>query len=132
MEQTFLMVKPDGVSRGLMGEVISRIENKGLRISAMKMMDLDEEQAEKHYQEHADKAFFNDLISFITSGPVLTMIVEGEEAIKVVRSMVGSTDPKEASQGTIRGNFATEIGSNIVHASDSSKSAKREIELFFS
>ena len=131
MERTFLMVKPDGVFRGLMGEVISRIEKRGFKISDMKMFELDEELAKKHYHEHSDKPFFIDLVSFITSGPVLTMIVEGEEVIKAVRTMVGATDPKEASPGTIRGDFATEIGSNIVHASDSSKSALREIQLFF-
>lgn len=132
MERTFLMVKPDGVSRGLIGEVISRIEEKGFRIAAMKMMQIDVELAKKHYQEHEKKPFFEDLVSFITSGPVVVMIVEGDGVIETVRAMVGATDPKEAAPGSIRGDLALDVGMNVVHASDSSESAKREIALFFS
>jgi nucleoside-diphosphate kinase len=131
MERTFLMVKPDGVLRGLVGEVISRIERKGFRIAAMKKMRIDEVLAKRHYQEHDGKPFFDELVSFITSGPVVAMIVEGEGAIKTVRGMVGATDPKEAEPGSIRGDLAFEVTKNIVHASDSLDSAKREITMFF-
>lgn len=131
MEKTFLMVKPDGVSRGLVGEVIARVERKGFKIISMKMIEIDEGLAKRHYQEHVGKPFFKDLVSFITSGPVVAMVVEGERAISMVRSMVGKTDPHDAAPGTIRGDYATEVGSNIVHASDSPASAEREIQLFF-
>jgi len=131
-ERTFVMVKPDGVQRGLVGEVISRLERRGLKIVAMKMLWVDRELAEKHYAEHVGKPFFPSLISYITSGPSVAMVVEGESAIQVVRSMLGKTDPKEASPGTIRGDFALFTGRNIVHGSDSPASAQREISLFFS
>ena len=126
------MVKPDGVSRGLVGEVISRVERRGLKIIELKKMRIGEALAKRHYEEHKDKPFFKDLVSFITSGPVVAMVVEGEGAVKAVRTMIGATDPKDASPGTIRGDFAMDVNSNIVHASDSPKSAKREIALFFS
>jgi len=132
MERTFVMVKPDGVKRGLIGEVIRRIERKGLKIVAMKMMEVSKELAERHYAEHKEKPFFQSLISYITSGPVVAMVVEGKEAVKVMRSLVGKTNPIEASPGTIRGDFAMDIGRNVVHASDSIESAEREISLFFS
>jgi len=132
MERTFVMVKPDGVKRGLIGEVIKRIEQKGLKIVAMKMIEISKELAEKHYAEHKEKPFFQNLISYITSGPVVAMVVEGKEAVKVMRNLVGKTNPIEASPGTIRGDFAMDIGRNVVHASDSIESAEREISLFFS
>lgn len=131
MDRTFLMVKPDGVKLGLVGEIIQRLEKKGVRIKSLEMLSIDANLAKKHYREHKEKPFFDDLISFITSGPVVAMVLEGPEVVKVVRKMVGSTDPKQASPGTIRGDFALEIGTNIVHASDSSASADREIKLFF-
>ncbi len=131
MMHTFLMVKPDGVSRGLTGEVITRIERKGFVVTELKKRVISEELAKRHYGEHADKPFFDELVSFITSGPVVAMIVEGEDVVSTVRKMVGVTNPKEAAPGTIRGDYAVEIGSNIVHASDSDESAEREIELFF-
>jgi nucleoside-diphosphate kinase len=131
VEKTFLMVKPDGVSRGLIGEVTSRIESKGLKIVAMKMIKLDNELAEKHYGEHRKKPFFKGLVYFITSGPAVAMVVEGKESVRILRTMIGITDPKQASPGTIRGDFGIDLGRNIVHASDSLKSSKREIELFF-
>ncbi|MCD6383922.1 MAG: nucleoside-diphosphate kinase [Thermoplasmata archaeon] len=130
-ERTFVMVKPDGVQRGLVGEVVGRLERRGLKIVAMKMLWIDRDLAERHYQEHTGKPFFEPLISYITSGPVVAMVVEGDSAIKVVRSMLGKTDPKEASPGTIRGDFALFTGRNVVHGSDSPESAKREISLFF-
>jgi nucleoside-diphosphate kinase len=132
MERSFLMVKPDGVSRGLIGEVISRVEERGLRIVAMKMLRMDDKLAKKLYAEHKGKPFFEGLISFITSGPAVAMVVEGKDAVEILRSMIGKTDPKEASPGTIRGDFGIDIGRNIVHASDSLESAKKEIDLFFS
>ena len=132
MERTFVMVKPDGVKRGLIGEVIKRIEQKGLKIVAMKMIEVSKELAEKHYAEHKEKPFFQNLISYITSGPVVAMVVEGKEAVKVMRNLVGKTNPIEASPGTIRGDLAMDIGRNVVHASDSIESAEREISLFFS
>lgn len=131
LERTFLMVKPDGVSRGLIGEVISRVEAKGLKAVAMKMMKVDEELAKRHYAEHEGKPFFSGLISFITSGPVVTMVVEGKEAVRVLRTLIGETDPKEAEHGTIRGDFGIDVGRNIVHGSDSLESAEREVSLFF-
>jgi nucleoside-diphosphate kinase len=132
MERSFLMVKPDGVSRGLIGEVISRVEERGLRIVAMKMLRMDDKLAKKLYAEHKGKPFFEGLISFITSGPAVAMVVEGKDAVEILRSMIGKTDPKEASPGTIRGDFGIDVGRNIVHASDSLESAKKEIDLFFS
>ncbi len=131
MERTFVMVKPDGVQRGLVGEVISRLERKGLKIVAMKMLWIQEELAREHYAEHAEKPFFQALVDYITSGPVVAMVVEGKEAVKVVRTLVGATNPVEASPGTIRGDFGMDIGRNVVHASDSLESAEREISLFF-
>lgn len=131
-QKTFVMVKPDGVQRGLIGEVIRRIESKGYRISAMKMFTIDEGLAKQHYGEHEDKPFFGDLVSFITSGPVVAMTVEGPEAVAAMRSIMGATNPVEATPGSIRGDLASEIGENIVHGSDSSESAARELGLFFS
>jgi len=128
------MVKPDGVQRGLVGEIISRVEQGGLKIVALKMLRVDDEMAKKHYAEHAGKPFFNSLIEFIKSGPVVAMVVEGERAISAIREMVGATDPTKAAPGTIRGDFARDardITHNIVHAADSPKSAKREIDLYF-
>lgn len=131
MERTFVMVKPDGVHRGLVGEIISRLERKGLKIVAMKMLKISEEMARKHYEEHKAKTFFSSLVSYITSGPVVAMVVEGRNAVKVVRKLVGATNPSEAEPGTIRGDFGLDVGRNVVHASDSLASAEREIGLFF-
>ncbi len=132
MERTFVMVKPDGVQRGLIGEVVSRIERKGMKIVAMKMLHITQETAERHYAEHREKPFFNALVDYITSGPVVAMVVEGRNAISVIRKLVGKTNPIEADPGTIRGDLAMDIGRNIVHASDSPESAEREIGIFFS
>ncbi len=131
MQTTFLMVKPDGVQRGLVGEVISRLEDRGLRITALKMMTLDRETAEEHYAEHQGKDFYSPLLDYITSGPVVAMAVEGRSVISMVRTMVGKTDPQEASPGTIRGDYGIDIGRNIVHAADSEESAERELDIFF-
>ena len=131
MERTFVMIKPDGVQRGLIGEIISRIERKGLKIVGMKMLRISHELAQKHYAEHRGKPFFDSLISYITSGPVVAMVVEGKEAVKVMRTLVGKTNPIEASPGTIRGDYAMDVGRNVIHASDSIESANREISLFF-
>jgi len=131
VERTFVMIKPDGVQRGLIGEAISRLEKKGLKIVAIKMLKIPKEMAEKHYEEHRNKPFFNSLISYITSGPVVAMVVEGKNAVKVVRKLVGATNPAEAEPGTIRGDFGLDLGRNIIHASDSLASAEREIRLFF-
>ncbi len=131
MERTFVMIKPDGVHRSLIGEVISRLERKGLKIVAMKMLWIDRELAERHYAEHRGKPFFSSLVDYITSGPVVAMVVEGRNAIKVVRNLVGATNPVEASPGTIRGDLGMDLGRNVVHASDSLQSAEREISLFF-
>jgi len=132
MERSFIMIKPDGVQRALIGEIIRRIERKGLKIIGLKMIKVSKEIAKRHYEEHRDKAFFDELIKYITSGPVVVMVVEGREAIKVVRKLVGSTNPIDASFGTIRGDFGLDIGRNVIHASDSKESASREISLFFS
>ncbi len=125
------MVKPDGVDRGVIGEVISRVEKKGLKIVAMKMLRVDAALAKKHYTEHSAKPFFRDLVAYISSGPCVAMVVEGNNAIKILREIVGKTNPKEAAAGTIRGDFGIDVGRNVVHASDSKESAKKEIELFF-
>jgi len=131
MERTFVMIKPDGVQRGLVGEVIRRLERKGLKIVAMKMMKVSEELATKHYAEHKEKPFFKSLLEYITSGAVVAMVGEGKNAVKVVRTLVGATNPDEASPGTIRGDYGMDIGRNVIHASDSLESAEREISLFF-
>jgi nucleoside-diphosphate kinase len=131
IQQTFVMVKPDGVSRGLVGEVISRIEAKGYALKEMKLFTVDEALAKKHYAEHAEKPFFSELVSFITSGPVVAMVVEGPDAVAGMRQLMGATNPLDAAPGSIRGDFATVITENIVHGSDSPASAEREIALFF-
>lgn len=131
METTLVLVKPDGVRRGLVGEVISRLERKNLHLSAVQMLILTEQLAREHYREHADKPFYNDLVAFITSGPVVAMAITGQEAISVVRTMVGATDPKKAAPGTLRGDLGLELSENVVHGSDSVESAKRELSLFF-
>ena len=131
MERTLVLVKPDGVRRGLVGEVIGRLERKGLRIAALRMLVVDDDLARRHYAEHVDKPFFGDLISFITSGPIVALAAEGGEAVSVVRTLMGVTDPKKAAPGTLRGDYGLEITENIVHGSDSSASADRELALFF-
>ena len=125
------MVKPDGVQRGLVGEVISRIERRGLKIAALRMNTMSLDSAKEHYSEHAQKPFFNSLISFITSGPSVSMVVEGKNAIAVMRAINGATNPVNAATGSIRGDLALDMGRNIVHASDSPESAKREISIHF-
>jgi nucleoside-diphosphate kinase len=131
LESTLLIVKPDGVRRGLVGEVLRRIESKGLRIDEMRMFTIPRETAEEHYGEHRDKPFYNDLVEFITGGPVVVAKITGESAIDAWRTMMGPTNPIAAAPGSIRGDFATEIGENIVHGSDSVESAARELKLFF-
>lgn len=130
-ERTLILVKPDGVRRGLVGEVISRIERKGLTISRLELRTLDRGTAEQHYAEHEGKPFYGDLVDFITSGPLVAMVVEGPDAVKSMRSLMGATNPVEATPGSIRGDFATEIGENIVHGSDSPENGEREVKLFF-
>jgi nucleoside-diphosphate kinase len=130
-ESTFVMVKPDGVKRGLVGEVIRRIEEKGYRIDEMKMFTIDEDLAKRHYAEHTEKPFFDELVSFITSGPVVAMKVTGESAVSGMRQIMGATDPLDAFPGSIRGDYASVITENIVHGSDSLESADRELGLFF-
>ena len=132
MERTFVMVKPDGVQRGLIGETVSRFEDRGLKLVGAKLMQIDQELAEDHYAEHTDKPFFEDLTDFITAGPVFAMVWEGQDAIAQVRTMMGETDPAESAPGTIRGDFGLDLGRNVVHGSDTEPgSAEREIELFF-
>ncbi|MGI1804771.1 nucleoside-diphosphate kinase [Exiguobacterium sp. TDN 0502] len=131
MEQTFLMVKPDGVERGLIGEIIGRIERKGFIIREMKMMNVMEELAKAHYEEHAEKPFFGELVTFLTSGPVVALRVEGADVVAVSRLMIGKTKPLEAAPGTIRGDFANTMSENVIHGSDSVESAKRELALWF-
>jgi len=131
MERTYLMVKPDGVQRGLCGEIVSRFERKGLKLVAMKLMVIPKETAENHYGEHKGKKFYDSLISYITSGPVLAMVMEGEEAVSVCRNMMGKTNPKESAPGTIRGDYGMQTGMNLIHGSDSPESAEREIAIFF-
>lgn len=131
IERTFVMVKPDGVQRGLVGKIVQRFEERGLKICAMKMMKIQKELAERHYGEHKGKGFYEPLLSYITSGPVVCMVLEGENAVASVRTMMGKTNPQDAAPGTIRADYSQVTGRNIVHGSDSSESAKREINLFF-
>lgn len=129
--RTFVMVKPDGVERGLVGEVIRRLEAKQLRIVALKLLRISTELAERHYAEHRAKAFFPELVAFITRGPVVAMVVEGPEAVAVVRTLMGATNPVQAAPGTIRGDYASLITENLVHGSDSDEAAEREMGLYF-
>ncbi|MBI4392602.1 MAG: nucleoside-diphosphate kinase [Euryarchaeota archaeon] len=132
MERTFAMVKPDGVQRALVGDILARFEKRGLKIVAMRLFHIPRSLAEEHYGEHKGKPFFAGLVDFITSGPVVAMVLEGRNAIQAVRDINGATDPKKAAPGTIRADYALDIGRNVVHGSDSDKAADREIKLFFS
>lgn len=131
MERTFLMIKPDAVQRNLIGEVVSRLERKGLKLVAAKLFQANEELAKEHYAEHVGKPFYNKLVSFITSGPVFAMVVEGKNVVEVTRTIVGETNPTKAAPGTIRGDYGIDLGRNIIHGSDSNESAAREISLWF-
>jgi len=131
MEKTFLMVKPDGVQRNLIGEIVKRFEAKGFKLAGAKLMAVSEELAKQHYAEHEDKPFFGELVDFITSGPVFAMVWEGENVIATARNMMGKTNPQEAAPSTVRGDFGMTVGKNIIHGSDSPESAEREINLFF-
>ena len=131
METTLILIKPDGVQRALIGEIISRIEQKGLKIRGMKLMNVTEEIAGRHYEEHVDRPFFGSLVDYITSSPVVAMAVAGDNAVQVMRTIMGSTNPQEAAPGTIRGDFGMTIGMNLIHGSDSADSAVRELGIFF-
>jgi nucleoside-diphosphate kinase len=131
LSRTLILVKPDAFARGLTGEIIARFERKGLRIVALEQRTLDEATARQHYAEHDGKPFFGELVDFITSGPLVSMVLEGHEAVKAARQIIGSTNPLEAATGSIRGDFALEVGQNMVHGSDSDESAAREAKLFF-
>jgi nucleoside-diphosphate kinase len=131
MERTLILVKPDGFVRGLTGEIIARFERKGLRIAALRRMSVTRELAERHYAEHAERPFFGELVEFITSGPIVALVLEGVDAIRAARQVIGATNPLEAATGSIRGDFALETAKNLVHGSDSPESAAREVELFF-
>ena len=132
MERSLVLIKPDAVQRGLVGEITSRLEKKGLKIVAMKMLHMDRALAQRHYGIHKGKAFFDDLVNFITSGPIIAIIFQGQNAVEVIRQMMGATDPAKAYSGTIRGDFGIDIGHNLVHGSDSLENASQEIDLFFS
>lgn len=131
MEKTFLMVKPDGVQRNLVGSIVKRFEEKGFTLVGSKLMQISNDLAETHYGEHKERPFFGELVEFITSGPVFAMVWEGEDVIKTARTMMGATNPQEAAPGTIRGDYGITVGKNIIHGSDSTESAEREINLFF-
>jgi nucleoside-diphosphate kinase len=131
MERTLILVKPDAFARGLTGEIVARFERKGLVIVAMRHMQVTEDLAKQHYAEHDGKPFFGELVEFITSGPIVAMVLEGEQAIKAARQVIGATNPLEAAPGSIRGDFAIEVGQNMVHGSDSPESGEREAKLFF-
>jgi nucleoside-diphosphate kinase len=130
-ERTLILVKPDAFERGLTGEIIARFERKGLRIRALKAMTVSAELAERHYAEHAERPFFGELVQFITSGRIVAMVLEGQDAVVAARQVIGATNPLEAATGSIRGDFAIEVGTNMVHGSDSAESAAREVALFF-
>lgn len=131
MDRTYLMVKPDGVQRGLVGDIVSRFEKKGFKLAGIKMLRISRALAEKHYGEHANKPFFGDLVDYITSGPVVALVVEGKDAVGAARDIIGATNPLKAAPGTIRGDLGIDIGRNVIHGSDSPESAAREIALFF-
>lgn len=131
MEKTFLMVKPDGVQRNLIGKIVQRFEEKGFKLAGAKLMQVSNELAEQHYGEHKERPFFGELVEFITSGPVFAMVWEGEDVIATARNMMGKTNPSEAAPSTIRGDYGITVGKNIIHGSDSPESAEREIKLFF-
>ncbi len=130
-ERTLILIKPDAVRRNVIGDITSRIERKGLKVIAMDLRTIDRETAQAHYAEHAEKSFFGDVVDFITSGPVVALVAEGERAIEAFRALAGATDPVKALPGTIRGDYALEVGENMVHGSDSPESAEREIKIFF-
>ncbi len=130
-QRTLVLVKPDGVQRGLIGEIVRRLEGRGLKLMALKMIRITPELAGRHYAEHKGKPFFDGLVKFITSGPVVTMIWEGREAVTVVRTLMGSTDPLKAAPGTVRGDLALDLGMNLIHGSDSPQRAEVEVDLFF-
>jgi nucleoside-diphosphate kinase len=132
IERTLILVKPNGVERGLVGEVIARFERRGFTLKGLKLLQVSTELAEEHYEEHRDKPFFGGLVTFLTSSPIVAMVVEGISAVQVARDMMGATDPTKAAPGTIRGDYALEIGENVVHGSDAIESAEREIALYFS
>ena len=131
MERTLILVKPDAFARNLTGEIIARFERKGLRLAALQLMTMAPHMAERHYAEHQGKPFYEELVAFITSGPLVAMVLEGERAVEAARQVIGATDPLQASPGSIRGDYAIEVGQNMVHGSDSPESAAREVELFF-
>jgi nucleoside-diphosphate kinase len=131
MERTLILVKPDAFARGLTGEIIARFERKGLRLAALKQMTMERELAERHYAEHKGKPFYEELVAFITSGPLVALVLEGERAVEAARQVIGATDPLAAAPGSIRGDYAISVGQNMVHGSDSVESARREVELFF-
>jgi nucleoside-diphosphate kinase len=131
MERSLVLIKPDAIQRALAGEIISRLEEKGLKIVAMKMLHMDKDLAQRHYAVHKGKAFFDNLVNFITSSPVIAIVFQGKNAVEIIRQMMGETDPAKASSGTIRGDFGVHIGHNLVHGSDSLENAGKEIELFF-
>ena len=132
MEKSLVLIKPDAMQRGLAGEIISRLEKKGLKIVAMKMLHMDKNLAQRHYAIHKGKAFFDDLVNFITSSPIIAIAFQGKNAVEIIRQMMGETDPAKAYSGTIRGDFGIDIGHNLVHGSDSLENASKEIDLFFS
>lgn len=131
MVRSLVLLKPDAIQRGLIGELIGRLEDKSLKISAMKLMNVRDDLAREHYEEHLEKDFFSDLFEFITSSPIVAMVVEGEQAIDVTRRLMGATNPFEAEPGTIRGDYGLDLTKNLIHGSDSAESADREINLFF-
>ena len=131
MERTLILVKPDAMQRGLAGEIIGRLERRGLRIAGMRLLHMDEPLARRHYGEHEGKPFFQDLVDFITACPIIAAVLEGPNAVEVVRQTMGATDPKKAAPGTIRGDLALDIGHNLIHGSDSLETAQREIAIFF-
>jgi len=131
MERSLVLIKPDAIQRGLAGTIISRLERRGLRIVAMKMLQMDKALAQRHYGIHKEKPFFNDLVKFITSSPIIASVFEGERAIDIIRQTMGATDPAKAASGSIRGDFGLDVQQNLVHGSDSAENAKKEIELFF-
>src|SRR2546421_3482118 len=131
MARPLILIKPDAFQRAITGEILARFERKGLKLVAMKLMTMDRALAERHYAEHAGKPFFGELVEFITSGPLVALVLEGHEAVAAARQVIGATDPLEAAPGSIRGDFALEVGQNMVHGSDSDESAAREVALFF-